>query len=339
MNDVPLTPPVDSVFERFDLAEMARHGIDVPAPDLLGILYPQAINAVIGEPGLGKSFLAVAACVKQIRRERKVIVLDFEDSPATWIDRFFCLGLRSADLAGIEYLRPLTMPCDADLAWLGRLVTAFGDPLVVVDSVPEALSMAGLDENAATDVSRWFQLLPRPLARAGAMVLVVDHVTKATENRGRWARGSGAKLAAIDGAAYTLETVEPFSRQRSGISTLRVGKDRHGQVGGTREPVRSIHFDVAGGSVHTIRFESYAEAVAQDAPSAPDYIEPWLVADTLRASGGTWSSHKQAARALGCSTNAVGVILGDAVVLGAIVVEGQGSRLTYSLPVVEGMER
>jgi hypothetical protein len=48
-------------------------------------------------------------------------------------------------------------------------------------------------------VASWLELLPRWAARLGAAVLVLDHVVKNVETRGRWATGSQHKLAGLDG--------------------------------------------------------------------------------------------------------------------------------------------
>ena len=66
-----------------------------------------------------------------------------------------------------------------------------------------------------------------PLAREhGAAVLVVDHDTK-DGTASRYARGSGAKLAATD-VAFKVEMIQPFSRTQNGVLRMTVTKDRRG---------------------------------------------------------------------------------------------------------------
>lgn len=73
--------------------------------------------------------------------------------------------------------------------------------------------------------------MPRRLAeRTGGAVVLVDHVTKDSESRGRFAIGRQAKMAALDGAAYVVEVIEPLGVGMVGRVALRVGKDRPGQV-------------------------------------------------------------------------------------------------------------
>jgi len=88
----------------------------------------------------------------------------------------------------------------------------------------------GLDPLSNPDVERFFEMLPRRLARRGLPVLLTDHVTKDREGRGRYAIGAQHKLAAIDGAAYSLAVVRPFGRGLAGAALLTVTKDRPGYV-------------------------------------------------------------------------------------------------------------
>ncbi len=81
------------------------------------------------------------------------------------------------------------------------------------------------------EVTGWFRQVPRAIAeRTGAAVVLVDHVTKSTEGRGRFAIGAQAKLAALDGAGYSVEVVDPLGRGLRGSVRLWVGKDREGGV-------------------------------------------------------------------------------------------------------------
>ena len=70
---------------------------------------------------------------------------------------------------------------------------------MVIDGVTEAMTMHGLELKDNADVAKFVELLPRPLARMGAAVVLVDHVAKDTGGRGRFAIGAPHKLAGIDG--------------------------------------------------------------------------------------------------------------------------------------------
>ena len=260
-----LTPPESSGLAYFNLAEVA-HGQTPPVPTLLGrsdgafVLYPQALHWVSGEPGSGKSFLACAATMDVLRQGGRVVVLDYEDSAATLASRLVSLGAEDTQLKAVSFFQVSGPIDESGAAWLAELVRDEDIQLVVIDSASESLSAEGCDENSSADVTRWVSYLPRPLARAGAAVVVLDHVVKAKEGGGRWSRGSGAKLAVVDGAAFVLLAIVPFSRAQSGYAELRVAKDRHGSIGGAGELVGLVRFNVANGSVIS---------VAIDAPGRP----------------------------------------------------------------------
>jgi hypothetical protein len=81
------------------------------------------------------------------------------------------------------------------------------------------------------EVTAFMRRFPRLVARrTGAAVVLIDHVAKDADTRGRHAVGSQAKLNALDGAAYVIEVTEPLGRGMRGVVSMRVGKDRPGGV-------------------------------------------------------------------------------------------------------------
>ncbi len=268
LDGVNLEPPPGSSFSAFELVTIA----DGPAvtPALWGLFYGGAVNTIAGEPGLGKSWLAVAASLQVLRRGGSVIVLDYEDAPRTWAQRLRSLGAEATDLVNLVYLRGGGAPSESDLEWLPRLAGVAPDTFVVIDSMAEGMAAAGLDENLAGEVTSWHQRVARPLADAGATVVVIDHVAKDSSSRARWARGSGAKLAAISGVALSLTVGEAFSRERSGFGALMVAKARYGGVGPVGETAANVRFDVAGGSlvrVEVIPLAPHAHGEPSPGPS------------------------------------------------------------------------
>ena len=194
------------------------------------LLYDGAVNAIQSEPTAGKSMLALIACKEILDTGRHVMYLDYEDTPAGITTRLLELGVTIDVIIERFHYPRLDAGQTTGLGDLPkRLNLDVG--LVVVDGVAESLTQAGYDENAATDVLAWWATIPRPLAKAGACVILLDHVTKARDTRLRWARGSGAKLGAIDGVAYGLDALEGLSRNQDGRLKLTVAKDRPGHIG------------------------------------------------------------------------------------------------------------
>ena len=68
------------------------------------------------------------------------------------------------------------------------------------------------------------------MAESGAAAVSLDHVTKSAEGRGRYSIGAVHKLNGLDGAAYTLDNRHPFGFGLKGVSTIRIAKDRPGQL-------------------------------------------------------------------------------------------------------------
>ena len=118
-----------------------------------------------------------------------VVYIDFEDSPATAIARLQSLGATDEQIGNLfTYIRPDT-PATPDVV---SRIPGIGATVIVIDGVTEAMTMHGLELKDNTDVAKFVELLPRPLARMGAAVVLVDHVAKAQEGRGRFAEGRRA---------------------------------------------------------------------------------------------------------------------------------------------------
>lgn len=243
-------PSTDLSLVEHDLGKYMENPEAVRRPQYLKrtdgepILYEAALHSISGEPGCGKSWLGLATALDLLRVGKGVVLLDYESNASTVAGRLLALGADPNQVSKlVHYVVPAGVLGLAELDYLRRLVEA-GAALVVVDSVSEAMASAGLDENVARDVIGWIASTVRPLARDGAAVLLIDHVTKSQGERGRWARGSGAKLAVIDGAAFTLTATTGFSRQGSGTAELVVAKDRDGCVGAVGDTVAYVAFEV-----------------------------------------------------------------------------------------------
>ena len=193
------------------------------------LIYAGKLHSGSGEPEGCKGWFALQGCSELILAGRPVAYIDFEDDEATIVWRLLALGCSPAQIAEwFRYVRPhepLTDPARADL----DDVLSHQPDLVVIDGVTEALTIFGLDLNDNADSARFYELLPRPIVRNGAAVLLIDHVTKDRESRGRYAIGAQHKLAGVD-VAYGLEVVEPFGRGRDGLVKVTVAKDRPGHV-------------------------------------------------------------------------------------------------------------
>lgn len=224
-----------SSLEFGDVAALLAGAIPKVDPDFLtrtdgqSLLYAGRMHSIHGEPTAGKSWIALFAAIEVLRLGGAVLYLDYEDSLPGIVGRLLALGADPADVTDrFGYVKQDGPFGSNEKLELAARVKALNPDLVVIDSIGEALSRDGLKEDVASDVISWVEKLPRWLARSGATVVWLDHVAKDREQRGRWARGSGAKLGAIDGASYEAVTVKAFSRHQAGRVDLKVAKDRHG---------------------------------------------------------------------------------------------------------------
>jgi hypothetical protein len=70
--------------------------------------------------------------------------------------------------------------------------------LVIVDAAAGAFDLEGYDDNSRKDVEKWAQRWVTPFWRAEIATIVLDHVTKNAETRGKYAIGSERKVGGAD---------------------------------------------------------------------------------------------------------------------------------------------
>jgi hypothetical protein len=228
--------PRTTSWDPVDLVPILSADYQGPRPDVCSrtdgqaLFYPGRVNEAHGEPESGKSWLAVAAIGELLEAGLRAVWLDFEDDAASAVDRLRRIGVGDPRIfANLTYVRPEEPLTDVALARL-RTEVLPGATLVVVDATTPAMALDGLDPISTSDTAKWLKRLPAAAASAGAAVLILDHVVKDEGNRGRWAVGSQAKLAAVTGVSYSLTLRQPISPGQVGRSTLTIAKDRPGAV-------------------------------------------------------------------------------------------------------------
>jgi hypothetical protein len=92
------------------------------------------------------------------------------------------------------------------------------------------MTMHGLNPLDNKDAAVFGRMLPRRLTDAGCAVACLDHVTKSREGRDRYALGAVHKLNGLGGASYVLVNRRPFGIGITGKSTIKIAKDRPGQL-------------------------------------------------------------------------------------------------------------
>lgn len=253
-----------------------------PRTDDHALLYPGRIHSFHGESESGKSLIAQAETARLIQTGHDTLYIDFESDAPAVVNRLRELGCTAGQIREhFTYTRPDTDPRasaterDAIKALLTNTYT-----LVVIDGVTDALGVFGASSKDNDDITTFMRVLPRPFAtKTGAAVVLIDHVTKDGDSRGRFAIGGQSKMAALDGAAYVIEVVEALGRGMRGSVTMRVAKDRPGgvrpnsgtfrKIDRTQEAAHIVVDSTDPGKGIVVTVEAPRNSIASDATDQP----------------------------------------------------------------------
>jgi AAA domain len=217
-----------------------------PRPRTLdNLLYPRKLHSVAGEPGCGKTGVALWFLLRVMSLGYPVMMVDEEAGADQTMDLLSAFGADSAATDKLFHYYPFPgarWMSEHDLGMLHKTMAEVSPVLAVFDSTSAMLSAAGLSENDPGDVTRFWNKVLLPLGRQfGCAVLVTDHDSK-DGMTSRYARGTTAKLAVVD-VAFKLSAVTRYTRDQDGLLEFRVTKDRLGclhenwQVTVTRDPL------------------------------------------------------------------------------------------------------
>lgn len=197
------------------------------------LFYAGKTHMLLGEFESGKTWAALAATAETVRAGGHVLYIDFEDTAETFVLRLRQLGVPDDAIAsGAHYVRPDGPLEGIALKALGSVGERFEPSLVIIDGVTEAMTLHRLSPDKAVDVAEFYALMPRRFDRFGPAVVLIDHVVKSKDERGRYALGSQHKMAGVNGAAYKFEPERgsELSPGRHGKVAVTVTKDRPGSV-------------------------------------------------------------------------------------------------------------
>lgn len=225
---------VDPSLQPVDLEPVLDGTTIQPMPTLLArddgksLFYDTAVNSVHGDSGSGKGWVMCMLVAANAARGVRTMLLDFEDTAVSITARLLALGMTADQiLTWVIYIRP-QVPLDTTaVAHLCNTIRTSNVGAVIIDSIGEAFGLEGIDENKDVEVGPWIRRVARPLADTGAGVVIVDHSTKAADNP-LHPSGSKRKRAAVTGASYLAEAIQPFVKGQGGRLRLTCAKDRHG---------------------------------------------------------------------------------------------------------------
>jgi len=216
-----------------DIAALIRDGIPpveyIPGDFANRMVYAKGVTVFTGHPDSGKTSFVTRLAIDAMRAGTTVVYFDYENGQEEVARRLTDLG------ADAELLRPSRFiyrpfPGAPDWDELAALWDAHPDAIGVWDSTRGILGSLGLKENEADDVRQFVDpLVQFSLERSVASILI-DHVTKASTKDDPYARGSGDKLAAVQGQ-WRVEKERPFDEATAGEISLHRKKARSGRLG------------------------------------------------------------------------------------------------------------
>ncbi len=226
--DVDLGPFLDGTWRPLEPTML-------PRSDGLCLLYPGRTHSIHGESESGKTWVALAECARLVRAGYHVKMIDFESDAGSVSHRMLELNCTPAQLGEFfHYSAPEVKPGSDTLEyaeWERLFRGRFA--LVVIDGVTDALGLWSLKTTDNDDWTAFNRAFPKRLAReTGAAVLMVDHVTKSTDGRGRFAIGGQAKMNTITGAAFVVDVLAPMGRVVRGVLAIGLAKDKGGYLRG-----------------------------------------------------------------------------------------------------------
>jgi hypothetical protein len=152
------------------------------------LIYPGLTHWLMGEPGKGKTWVALHAVAEVLGDDGVAMYLDWEGNRRIVGSRLRALGVEP-DAAGerLLYLRPPAI----DRARSAALATTCGTRgvrLVICDGVAKALARQGLNEDKAPEVLAWGRGGPAPSS------------ARCPARRGWWCRGRGSAATRAGGS-------------------------------------------------------------------------------------------------------------------------------------------
>ena len=207
------------------------------------LFYAGQVNWVFGDPESGKTWLCLAATVEALQAGQRALIIDLDhNGAAPTVRRLLDLGAPIEALRDTNRFRYCEPEDRIELRQVILDCAAWRPAVALVDSIGELLPMYGASSNSSDDFTLAHSNVLKPLARAGAAVLAVDHLAKGADSRAAGPGGTAAKRRAIGGVSLRVKVKQPFTPGHGGSATLLVNKDRHGSVRahcpvGDREPV------------------------------------------------------------------------------------------------------
>lgn len=220
-NVIPIDPDTPQPrWQRLNLAD-DQYAIPPEPPAVAGLLYHAKRHVISGPPESAKTLIAYRLLLEALRDGHPVAIVDLEMGATAARRLLHDLGATNDELAALYYVEPTEPPTPDDL----HAIINHGTRFAMLDAAAGAYHASGLDDNARKDVEQFAAIWIRPLWQARIATVVVDHVTKDKETRGKFTIGSERKLGQAD-VHLSCEALKTLSRGGTGIVKIHVHKDR-----------------------------------------------------------------------------------------------------------------
>lgn len=270
------------------LGQAILGGIPEPTWVVQDTVPEASVMLIYGEPGSGKTLVDLAWHVDLANNGIHSVFVDEESGETLMGRRLAAMGADPKTIDEYFHYYPFVgiQPADADA--LVDYVQQVGARLVSFDSLADMLSLAGIEENAAGEVTKWMVAVAVRIARqTNASVVLIDHNAKDTTNVA-YSRGSGAKKAKADGAWWVEKTAD-FDEKKMGKVLFHRKKNRPGFL------PEVVHYD-AGGKDGRLVIERAQPGANRPSIADPKVLSALEMLDARGESGapiGDIRAHKQ----------------------------------------------
>jgi hypothetical protein len=225
-------------WQRIDLSD-PQYDRPTEPPAICGLIYRRKRHTISGPPESLKTLLALIFGLEHMRAgEGTFALVDFEMGEHAARLLLHDLGATLDEIGSVYYITPTGPPEQADL----DAITAAGVTLAIIDAAAGAYSASELDDNKRADAEIFSRTWIAPLWLRNITTIVLDHVVKNSDARGKFAIGSERKLGTVD-VHLGLEAVKQLHRGTSGLVRILTHKDRPGHLDRPRAGEIELHSD------------------------------------------------------------------------------------------------
>lgn len=186
------------------------------------VLYPGLVHWLYGEAESGKTWIALQFVAECLAAGESVAYIDLEMSKNAVVGRLQAIGAQLP----MYYCNPQSSFPEESWPDIAADLKLKRVKLVVVDAATELMALHGWDPSSNADTAVFGRFIG-VLASSGAAIIVIDHLPKNRDTRGKGPIGAQHKRA-FTSVSLEVKVLAQPDRSRSGKLSVRVDKDREG---------------------------------------------------------------------------------------------------------------